>query len=243
MTDRFEAILDESITALQAGVPLEEILAEVPEYAAQLRPLLYAAMVLADPQPQLVPAERKAALHAEYMAQAAELPPVAPSFGDKFKAVRHIVKRRLTPRTVVNDLTTITVTVILTLVMLLLVLAWLSQDSLPGDFLYSVKQLTETSQLLLTPAEADRQTLQESFNRRRLAELEQLYQTHRAALVRFSGTLESKSANLWVVEGHTIFLPADVIVAGQPQEGDQVEVVGLLRSNRVIVADTIKLLP
>ncbi len=61
--------------------------------------------------------------------------------------------------------------------------------------------------------------------------------------MRFSGTLESKSANLWVVEGHTIFLPADVIVAGQPPEGDQVEEVGLLRSNRVIVADTIKLLP
>ena len=41
MTDRFESILDESISALQAGVPLEEILDEVPEYAAELRPLLY----------------------------------------------------------------------------------------------------------------------------------------------------------------------------------------------------------
>ncbi len=38
MMDSFESILDESISALQAGVPLEEILAEVPEYAEELRP-------------------------------------------------------------------------------------------------------------------------------------------------------------------------------------------------------------
>ncbi len=48
MTDRFETILDESISALQAGVPIEEILAEVPDYALELRPMLYAAMLLAD---------------------------------------------------------------------------------------------------------------------------------------------------------------------------------------------------
>jgi hypothetical protein len=67
MTDQFEALLDESISALQAGVPIEEILAEVPDYATELRPLLYAATVLADPKPDLVPEERKAALRAHYM--------------------------------------------------------------------------------------------------------------------------------------------------------------------------------
>jgi hypothetical protein len=243
MTARFEAILDESITALQAGVPLDEILAEVPEYAAELRPLLYAAMLLTDPQPQLAPEDRKAALTAEYLAQAAELPPVHPSLADQFKAVLYVIKRRFTPRAMLNDLATIAITVVLTLAMILLVLAYLSQDSLPGDFLYGVKQLTESGQLLLTPAKANRQELRDQFNQRRLTELEQLYQLHRAALVRFRGTLDSKSTNLWVVEGHTVFLPADVAVEGQPQEGDQVEVVGLLRSNRVIVADTIRLAP
>ena len=57
MADRFESILDESISALQAGVPLEDVLAEVPEYATELRPLLYAAMVLTEPKPDLAPAD------------------------------------------------------------------------------------------------------------------------------------------------------------------------------------------
>jgi len=57
--DRFESILDESISALQAGVPIDEILAEVPEYANELRPLLYAATVLADPNLNWSPKSEK----------------------------------------------------------------------------------------------------------------------------------------------------------------------------------------
>jgi len=45
---------------------------------------------------------------------------------------------------------------------------------------------------------------------------------------------------LWVIEGHTIFLPTDIEVENDVQEGDIVEVIGLLRTNNVLVADTIK---
>ena len=99
MSDSFESILDESISALQAGVPVEEILAEVPEYAAELRPLLYAAAVLADPNPTLVPEERKSALRAEYIKQVADLPAMTPlTFTEKIKAGLRIMQRRLTRR-------------------------------------------------------------------------------------------------------------------------------------------------
>jgi len=239
MTDRFESILDEGISALQAGVPLDEILAEVPEYAAELRPLLYAALLLADPNPKLVPAERKAALHAEYMAQIAELPPVHPSFGEKLRAVQSVIKRRLTPKMVLNDLLTVIITVILTLSMAALVLSYAARDTIPGDLLYGVKQITEGVQLLLTTDDARQLELQNEFNQRRLAEIDQLVKQKRAAVVNFKGTLETKSSTLWVVEGHTVFLPADVNIRGTPEEGDQVEVVGLLRTNNVLVADTI----
>ena len=241
MSDSFKFILDESISALQAGIPIEEILAETPEYAAELRPLLYAATVLADPNPHLVPEERKSALRAEYMKQVADLPAVtAPTLNEKVQAILRIFKRRLNRKTVLSDLVTVTITVILTLFMAILILIYVARDTLPGDFLYGFKRASENIQLSLTFNEAQRAVLADQFNQRRLAEIEQLIEQNRAAIVQFRGILETKGENLWIIEGRTVFLPTDVILVGQPQEGDEVEVIGFLRTNNVLVADTIK---
>ena len=242
MTDRFESILDESISALQAGVSIDEILAETPEYAADLRPMLYAASLLADPNPQLVPEERKAALKAEYMAQVAELGPVHPSVGGRFHAAWRIIKRRLTPKTVLTDLATITITVVLTLVMATLVLSFAARDTVPGDWLYGVKHISEQMELMLTFDAAEKQALYEELNQSRLSEIEQLIELQRAAVVRFDGTLETKGDNLWVIEGLPVFLPNDALVEGNPAEGDLVSVVGFLRTNSVLIADSISVL-
>jgi len=240
MTDRFESILDESISALQAGVPIEEILAEVPEYAAELRPLLFAAMLLADPNPKLIPEERKAVLHAEYMAQVAELPPVAPTFGDKLQAVFRIAQRRTTRKAVVKDLVTVTITVILTLLMVILVLGYMAQNSLPGDFLYGIKRSTENTQLFFTFDDGRKAELQANFNQRRLSEIEQLLGQNRVAVVEFRGTIETQAEQLWIIEGFTVLIPDDAVIEGSPQEGDTVDVMGILRTNNVLVADTIQ---
>jgi hypothetical protein len=241
MSDSFESILDESISALQAGVPIEEILAETPEYAAQLRPLLFAATFLADPNPQLVPEERKSALRTKYMQQVADLPAVAtPTLNEKVQAVSRIIRRRLTRQAVFSDLVTITITVVLTLLMALLLLSYVAQDALPGDFLFGLKRASENVQLALTFDEEGHAALADQFNQRRLAEIEQLIEQGRAALVQYRGILETKGENLWIIEGLTVFLPPDVTLIGQPQEGDEVEVIGFLRTNNVLVADTIK---
>jgi hypothetical protein len=240
VSDRFEAILDESISALQAGVPLEDILAEVPDYAAQLRPLLYAATVLADPQPQAVPAERKAALRAEYLKQVADLPAIpAPTLGQKAGAIWHIIRRRANRKAVLSDLATVIITVLLTLLMAALLLTYVAQESLPGDSLYGLKLFSEQIQMGLSSDSNRRAELDEQFNQRRLAEIEQLIQQNRPAVVQFRGTLETKGENLWIVSGLTIFLPDDVTLTGQPAEGDRVEVTGFLRTNKVLVADTV----
>ncbi len=241
MTDKFETILDECLSAVQAGVPIEEILAEVPEYATELRPLLYAASILADPDPKLAPAERKEALRSQYMRQVAELPAIAPSpFRQKIQAVFRIVKRRSTRAAILKDLTTIAVTVVLTLLMIALTLSYLAADTIPGDFLYGVKRLSETAQLSLTVTETQQRELIETLNQRRLSEIEQLIEQNRAAVVSFKGVLETKGKNLWIVEGLTLFLPNDASIEGDVQEGDTVEVVGLLRTNNVLVVDTIR---
>jgi len=241
MTARFESILDESISALQAGVPIADILAEVPDYAAELRPLLYAAAVLADPNPALAPEETKSTLRREYMKQVAELPVISiPTFGEKAQAILRIMRKRLTREAVLNDLLTITITVVLTLLMAILILNYLAVDTLPGDFLYGIKRISENTQLSFTLNKVQQAELEKKFNQRRLGEIEQLIQQNRAAVVQFRGVLEAKGENLWVVEGHTIFLPVDVELEDNMREGDTVEVIGLLRTNRVLVADTIK---
>lgn len=241
MRDSFESILDESISALQAGIPIEDILAEVPDYAPQLRPLLYAAAVLADPNPTLVAEDKKAHLRAEYMKQVAELPAAPPPpFGRKLRAILAIVKRRTTRKAVLSDLTAVAVTLVLTLVMAALVLSYLALDTIPNDLLYSVKRMSESVQLAFTFNESRQTALEEQFNERRLAELNQLIQQKRAAAIEFEGTLETKGTNLWIVEGHLVLLPGEAAITGDPQEGDRVKVNGLLRPNNALVADRIE---
>jgi hypothetical protein len=242
MTDRLTAILDYSISALQAGVPLDEILSEVPEYAADLRPLLMAAQVLADPQPNLLPAETKATLRAEYLKQAADLPEIQPwPFTQKFRAVLQVIKKRTTPAAILSDAVTIVLTALFTLLILTTVLYFTAQSALPGDFLYGVKRSAETVQLSLTLRETDRDRLTSEFNRRRLSEIEQLIEQNRAAVIEFRGVVQTISDNLWIVENHTVFLPNDITIPDVVNEGDVVNVVGLLRTNNVLVADTIML--
>lgn len=242
MRDSFESILDESISALQAGVPIEDILAEVPDYAPQLRPLLYAAAVLADPNPAMVAEDKKARLRAEYMKHVVQLPPEpSPPFGQKLRAIVAVVRRRTTRKAVLSDLAAVTITLVLTLMMAALVLNYLARDSIPDDLLYSVKRISESLQLAFTFNEGRQVELEEMFNERRLAELNQLIQQKRAAPIEFKGTLETKGANLWIVEGHLVLLPGEAAVIGDPQEGDRVKVSGMLRSNNALVADRIEL--
>jgi len=242
MTDRFESILDESISAWQAGVPLEEILAEVPDYADELRPLLYAATVLTDPNPVPAPAEKKAALRAEYIKQVTELPAITPApFRGKVRAIIKVIKRRTTREAVLKDIITVTITIILTLFVVALTLNYLAANTIPSDFLYGVKRISEDIQLSLTFDPERKAELEEEFNQRRLEEIEKLIEQNRAAVIQFKGILETKGENLWIVEDHTIFLPNDISIEDEIVEGDVVEVIGLLRSNNVLVADTIRL--
>jgi hypothetical protein len=120
------------------------------------------------------------------------------------------------------------------------ILTYTAQGSLPGDLLYGVKQATEQTRLLFTFDKNQHAQLREQFNQQRLDEINQLILLNRAAVVRFFGTLETKGENLWVIEGFPIFLPEDADIDKNVQEGDTVEVIGILKSNNVLVADTVR---
>lgn len=243
MTNQFESILDECISALQAGVPMEEVLAEVPDYASEIRPMLYVATAVTDPNPVLIPNQQKATLRAKYMEQVVNLPPpLAPSLKEKAQAGFHIAQRRLTRRTVLSDLMTIMITALLTLIMTLLMLNYAALDTVPGDLLYRFKRTSEDIQLALSWSDSHQQTLMEQFNHRRLQEIDHLLQQGQANMVDFRGTLESQGNNLWIIEGYPVVLPDNVAIDGHPQVGSQVQVIGFLRTNRDLIADTITLI-
>lgn len=242
MSDSFASILDESISALQAGLSIDEILAEVPDYADELRPLLYASILLADRQVEAVPAEKKANLRAEYLRQVAELPALpTPTMAEKAQAVWQVTRRRVSRESLLKDLLTVALTIGFTLLLMALILTYLARQAIPGDVLYDLKRVEETVRLRWAGAAGQAELLEE-FNQRRLQEIRNLIEQNRAAVVQFNGVLETKGDNLWVVAGYTIFLPEDISVAGTIQEGDTLEIIGLLRSNNVLVADTIRLL-
>lgn len=241
MTDPFESILDECISALQSGIPLEEVLAEVPDYASELRPMLHLATVLADPNPTLVATEQRAALRNKYLEQVARLPAdPSPSLNQKLQAMSRVLGRRLTPQAVLSDLITVLITALLTLLMSLLMLSYAAQDTIPGDVLYGFKRIVEQTRLTMTRDEATAQTLQYEFNGRRLDEIEQMLAIGRVGVVDFDGVLESQGQNLWIVDGYPIVLTEDTTVTGEPQTGRTVHVFGFLRTNRDLMADRIE---
>jgi len=109
------------------------------------------------------------------MKQVIELPAISsPTFGEKAQAIFRVIRKRLTREAVLNDLLTITITVVLTLLMAALILNYLSVDTLPGDFLYGAKRISENVQLSLAFDEERRTELENRFNQRRLKEIEHL---------------------------------------------------------------------
>lgn len=241
--DEFESILDESVSAVQAGIPMDEVLAEVPEYAAELRPLLYAARMLTDPNPGLAPDAAKAALREKYIAQVTDLPavphlPLIP----RVQTTWRIIRRRLTLKVIVTDVIAVLLTMLLTALMLAFSVAYWASDTIPSDWLYGVKRISESVQLTLTFSQAQRDTLAETFNQRRLDEIQRLMAANQAAVVTFEGTLETRNQNLWVVAGLTVFIPAHATIANNPQPGDTIEFTGILRANQVLEADSVRVL-
>lgn len=158
-----ETILDYCIDQMQTGKPMEECLAQFPEYRQELEPMLQMTVRLG------------------------ELENPAPSARTINEALFEIGQRSQTQKQAQKESATFlpaflrqpwvvrTVNALLIVVVLFFGLSTASAGSVPGDLLYPFKKLTENVRFLLTTGQQDKAELRLTFSEKRLRELSALY--------------------------------------------------------------------
>ena len=250
MTDPDDALLpalDDALAALEAGASLSQALAADPAQAAELRPLLVAALAAgAGADLPRVPAGAQIFSRAQFLAAADRRPALAPvpapGRGSRLRAWltgQSAAGTSLLARAVAVSL---------------VVLAGLSAggygavvasaQSLPGDALYEVKRTVERTELLLTTDAQSRERLQTEFDDRRVREAQAVVNQGRQVAVDFAGTLISLNGDQgqhWLVSGIAVLVAPQVPVSGQPVVGARVriqgtvQIAGLVQAQRVTV--------
>lgn len=211
MDKTFEMRLIEALDALEAGEPLEQVLARYPDDAAVLRPILETAAVLPtlrqEPPPLAEARSRRAFLQTARMFQPAARRPIWQGLMRTFG------------------------TAAVAAVMVLAVgagLLTLSASALPGDALYPIKRNFETVRLLFAP-EGERQVFSRELRQTRLQEIQALLAAGREVRVAFEGTIEAMLPDHWVVDGIVVHVDEATLIEGTPLPGLEVEVNGLTR--------------
>ncbi len=109
-------------------------------------------------------------------------------------------------------------------------------QSLPGESLYPVKRTLESVRLQLAAPE-QRHVLEETYNQRRLDEVQALIHNRRSGYyVTFWGTVEEQRNTRWVVDSVPVQLAADVRIIGDMKVGMVIEVEGVTTSEGWILA-------
>lgn len=217
--NEFESLFENCLARLQHGEDLEIILAEHPEQAAALRPLLQTVINLqALPIPAPVPAKRNPA-RAHFLASAGERRP-KPAGRPTWRPIRTLVTSLF---------------LLIVLLTSLLGTGLASAQALPGDTLYPVKRAVEKTRLALTSTSLERLKLEESFDQQRTLEAAKLVESSRGETVYFHGTLQ-QSASGWQVGSLAVY-PSDPGMDWNGLAGAQVEVIGTTRPDGVKVEE------
>ncbi len=232
--DQFE----ESLALLAAGIPLETVLAEAGQDAAWLRPLLTIAgevgrLQQAVPIPPPNASLQKMLTHGRQLAAASSSPASRPPAWQSNLLALFRGGVRLTAGLA---------TFLLVMVLLGGTLNLAAQRSLPGDTLYWLKQAGENLRLTLTQGPTQREELLETFNRRRLSEIEALLEQGEEARVTFEQTVESLTATTIEVDGVTIAITTETEIIGKLTVGARVQVEAVTRPPDELVGLTIRVL-
>ncbi|MFQ5343333.1 MAG: DUF5667 domain-containing protein, partial [Anaerolineae bacterium] len=218
MTHDFERHLAKALASLDQGQDIEAVLAEYPEEADELAPLLEVAAYARETLDFFEPLSTAGlAAGRRRMLEAAAR--------KRFEPQRSWWQSALAPfrqwfATPARGLATAA------LLLALFVAAGgatvvAAADSLPGDPLYGVKRTSERVRLALTTDPTVRETLHTRFNRERQSEALTVAGMGRRAQLQFEGVLERRTDGAWIVDGIELLVDPEA-VEGEPVVGSTV---------------------
>jgi hypothetical protein len=240
-----DQLLDECLDQIHQGQSLESCLADHPQEAENLRPLLETAAALRTATVQH--STRRAFLQGQARMFAAidrEFPQKPVSEGAFSRYSVRILTWITGKETIDMKLATrLTVAFILVLVVIagLGTTAVSARNALPGDLLYSLKASAQNAQLMLTWDAQARQALEQHFQEEYRHEVHMLMQDGRQAPVRFVGKLDAMNNNLWVVGGLPVTVDPATKITGNLQLGDLVQVEAAVQKDGSILVSSLAL--
>lgn len=244
----FQSILDQCIGRIQAGESIKRCLADYPEMADELSPLLALSSDLVEIEPltstsQAVSAGRDAMFAAFDEVEEASnvgliqlglfgwLRETLSGSADSFSAAPQL--------SLVGRMAIVMIGIFASAG----VVANSSASSLPGDQLYPVKRLIEDTRLTLSASAEGRSDYQKFLAQRRRDEVEALQQAGRAAEVEFGGVIEEITAEGWVINGIEV-KPLPELTGDQgPAVGESVTVTSQVDPDGVITVNGVEIEP
>ncbi|GAP12836.1 hypothetical protein LARV_00576 [Longilinea arvoryzae] len=217
-------VLNEALSKLQAGEPMDQVLAECGEFSAELAPLLETARWLRQSDQRTVPRAAVARSRACFL-RAADARAIRTSAS--FQRL-HLA---------------LNLAVILAIVAGAVFFTGLrSASALPGQTLYPMKLALEQAQLAFASSDpAGKLLLEETFDQRRVDEAVRLVELGSGQPVNFAGFLSGGGDQPWVVGGIPLQLDAEQRGVAQKLAGSYIEVHGQVQSDGQVQVNALQL--
>jgi hypothetical protein len=238
--------LEDALAMLAAGISLKDVLAKQGRDAEWLRPMLELAVEVENLQADIpIPAPDTSLQRLLDYGQ--ELTPT-PSAVTPTEANLSITLARffqsgwrfgLSRDLSLNLLVMALIVIFLTGGLLSSGLVLAAEGSVPGQPLYRVKQMGEAVRLRLTQDSNQREQLLESFNKRRLQEIELLLGQGKTTEVAFISTIESSTAKELIAANLDVQITSETEINGQLAIGARVRVQGVTQPPDGLLAQVI----
>jgi hypothetical protein len=243
--------LDECIKIMEAGVPLDDCLAQFPEQAVELRQLLKTAEELTNLRVENIPDALVNKSRTKFLLQAMSLKLANNDTEDVshnalIKPFRQIFQYFQSLRPIAGK-AILALGIAGLLVLFSGGLLFASAKSLPGDSLYPVKLVVEDIRVSLAHDNEARHKYEASYSLQRVEEVKSLIGMERTQQVSFKGTVISTGDVRWNVSGIPVIIQSDTKIIGGigglkvVEPGMTVEVEGVTRSQGWVMADEIHL--
>ena len=231
MNDKLILALEECLMMLDQGSSLESCLLRYPEHADELRPILLAAVDAKSIAEDQIPVDAMRRSRSKFLDAAAEIREQKISrktaFGFSWQRVFRLGMALL-------------LAVILVAGVGGTGLVNASNGSLPGDRLYPVKLTWEDIRLKLALSQADRVSLEKSYENERVDEINHLIDSNRSEKIKFFGQVEDVQPDQISVSGIRVVITPETRIEGEILPGVWTRVEGETRAEGVVSAVKIK---